>query len=277
MAPRRSTKGKLGRAGILPCCVPSHSRRIRHRTQDPHAQQALLPLAALADLDLRLLHRARPADVRPLRAGFRPADGLGSAWSSSATGILFLRGRLPGCEPAPYIIRFTEDRPNPLYRRICYSIAWGEAITFAVLNIAGLVVAITTGTWMLKEIYRLRILPDGRTHLGDRSAPDTCRASSVDVGRGTRATLLLRHGVGSRRRAAGPLVPLPDDAEGAGAGHVQAARLLGRAGGDGLARLQGQAAAHASDRPRRTCRRWTRTGTRNTGNTGAQEQRSKGE
>src|SRR6187401_28029 len=58
------------------------------------------------------------------------------------TGIPFLRGRLPGCEPAPYIIRFTEDRPNPIYRRVCYTFAWSAAITFAVLNIAGLVVAI---------------------------------------------------------------------------------------------------------------------------------------
>jgi len=33
------------------------------------------------------------------------------------TGVAALRGRLPGCEPTPYIIRFTEDRPNPLYRR----------------------------------------------------------------------------------------------------------------------------------------------------------------
>lgn len=75
------------------------------------------------------------------------------------TGIAFARGRLPGCEPAPYIIRFTEDRPNPLYRRICYSFAWGEAIAFAALNIAGLVVAITTGEWMLKEIYRYAYFP----------------------------------------------------------------------------------------------------------------------
>ena len=52
------------------------------------------------------------------------------------TGIAGLLGQLPGCEPAPYIIRFTEDRPNPLYRRICYTIAWGEVIAFATLNIA---------------------------------------------------------------------------------------------------------------------------------------------
>ena len=58
-----------------------------------------------------------------------------------------LRGKLPGVEPAPYIIRFTEDRPNPLYRRVCYTFAWSAAITFAVLNIAGLVIAIVTGQW----------------------------------------------------------------------------------------------------------------------------------
>ena len=42
------------------------------------------------------------------------------------TGIAGLRGALPGVEPKPYIIRFTEDRPNPLYRRICYTFAWSE-------------------------------------------------------------------------------------------------------------------------------------------------------
>src|SRR5262245_28063435 len=75
------------------------------------------------------------------------------------TGIAGLRGRLPGVEPKPYIIRFTEDRPNPLYRRICYTLAWSEAITFALLNIVGLVVAITTGVWRLKELYRYAYFP----------------------------------------------------------------------------------------------------------------------
>jgi hypothetical protein len=75
------------------------------------------------------------------------------------TGIAGLRGSLPGVEPKPYIIRFTEDRPNPLYRRVCYTMAWSEAITFAVLNIAGLVHAIVTGTWHLKEMYRYGYFP----------------------------------------------------------------------------------------------------------------------
>jgi hypothetical protein len=62
-------------------------------------------------------------------------------------------------EPRPYIIRFTEDRPNPLYRRICYTFAWSEAITFALLNIAGLGVAIVTGHWYLKQIYQAAYFP----------------------------------------------------------------------------------------------------------------------
>src|SRR5215207_6420511 len=69
------------------------------------------------------------------------------------TGIAGLRGALPGVEPRPYIIRFTEDRPNPLYRRVCYTMAWSEAITFAVLNIAGLVYAIATGEWRMRQMY----------------------------------------------------------------------------------------------------------------------------
>jgi hypothetical protein len=75
------------------------------------------------------------------------------------TGTAGLFGKLPGVEPKPYIIRFTEDRPNPLYRRICYTLAWSEAITFAVLNIAGLVWAIATGEWRLKQIYQSAYLP----------------------------------------------------------------------------------------------------------------------
>jgi hypothetical protein len=75
------------------------------------------------------------------------------------TGIAGLRGRLPGCEPAPYIIRFTEDRPNPLYRRICYTTAWGEVVAFAVLNTAGLAYAVATGSWQLRQFYDYGYFP----------------------------------------------------------------------------------------------------------------------
>ena len=76
-----------------------------------------------------------------------------------ATGVAGVRGRLPGVEPKPYIIRFTEDRRNPLYRRVCYTFAWSEAITFALLNSVGLVVAIATGRWYLRQIYDVAYFP----------------------------------------------------------------------------------------------------------------------
>jgi hypothetical protein len=75
------------------------------------------------------------------------------------TAIAGLRGRLPGCEPRPYIIRFTEDRPNPLYRRVCYTAAWGEVVAFAVLNMAGLAWAVISGTWRLKQLYAAAYFP----------------------------------------------------------------------------------------------------------------------
>ncbi len=71
----------------------------------------------------------------------------------TATGIAGLRGRLPGVEPKPYILRFTEDKPNPLYRRVCYTVAWSDLISFAVLNLAGLIYAVATGAWRLRQIY----------------------------------------------------------------------------------------------------------------------------
>jgi hypothetical protein len=92
----------------------------------------------------------------------RGFDGRMALWLGAVllgTGIAGLRGQLPGVEPRPYIIRFTEDRPNPLYRRVCYTLAWSEAVTFAVLNIAGLVVAIVTGGWYLKQMYRWAYFP----------------------------------------------------------------------------------------------------------------------
>jgi hypothetical protein len=75
------------------------------------------------------------------------------------TGIAGLFGRLPGVEPRPYIIRFTEDRPNPLYRRVCYTLAWSEVVAFAVLNVAGLSMAVVTGRWQLRQLYEAAYFP----------------------------------------------------------------------------------------------------------------------
>jgi hypothetical protein len=92
----------------------------------------------------------------------RGFDSRMAAWLGvvvAATGVAGIRGRLPGVEPKPYIVRFTEDRPNPMYRRVCYTVAWGEALAFAALNIAGLAVAIATGRWYLEQIYRWGYFP----------------------------------------------------------------------------------------------------------------------
>jgi hypothetical protein len=75
------------------------------------------------------------------------------------TGIAGLRGRLPGVEPRPYILRFTEDKPNPLYRRVCYTVAWGDLLSFAILNLAGLGYAVVTGIWHLRQIYEHAYFP----------------------------------------------------------------------------------------------------------------------
>jgi hypothetical protein len=77
----------------------------------------------------------------------------------AGTGIAGLRGRLPGVEPKPYILRFTEDKPNPLYRRICYTVAWGDLLSFAILNLAGLGYAVITGIWHLRQIYEHAYFP----------------------------------------------------------------------------------------------------------------------
>jgi hypothetical protein len=92
----------------------------------------------------------------------RGFDSRAAAWLVAVllgTAVAGILGRLPGCEPRPYIIRFTEDRPNPLYRRVCYTIAWGEVVAFAVLNVAGLAWAVATGDWKLRQMYDAAYFP----------------------------------------------------------------------------------------------------------------------
>jgi hypothetical protein len=84
------------------------------------------------------------------------------AWLAAVligTAIAGLRGNLPGSEPRPYILRFDEDKPNPLYRRVCYTFAWNAALNFALLNLAGLLIAVFTGVWTMKQIYNYAYAP----------------------------------------------------------------------------------------------------------------------
>ena len=43
--------------------------------------------------------------------------------------------------------------PNPLYRRVCYSFAWTAVLSYALLNLEGLVIARLGGGWQMKPIY----------------------------------------------------------------------------------------------------------------------------
>jgi hypothetical protein len=75
------------------------------------------------------------------------------------TGSAAVAGQLPGVEAQPYILRFSEDKRNPIYRRICYTFAWNALLNFALLNLLGLVVAVETGRWRLRQIYTYGYLP----------------------------------------------------------------------------------------------------------------------
>ena len=91
--------------------------------------------------------------------GFNRYNGL---WLGIVLICVFVAGyfaQLPGCEHGPYIIRFDEDKPNPLYRKICYTFAWNAAINFATLNLVGNAIAVTTGVWYMKQIYQYAYFP----------------------------------------------------------------------------------------------------------------------
>jgi hypothetical protein len=91
--------------------------------------------------------------------GFGRANSLWLAIVLVGTGIAGLRGQLPGVEPKPYILRFDEEKPNPLYRRVCYAFAWNAVLSFALLNLAGLTIAAATGTWYMQQIYHFAYFP----------------------------------------------------------------------------------------------------------------------
>jgi hypothetical protein len=91
--------------------------------------------------------------------GFSLANGAWLALVLVGTATALLAGQMPGCEPKPYILRFDEDRPNPLYRKVCYTFAWNAVLNFALLNLAGLLIAVITGVWYMKQIYQYVYFP----------------------------------------------------------------------------------------------------------------------
>jgi len=153
----------------------------------------------------------------------------------AATGAAGLRGRLPGVEPRPYILRFDEDKPNPLYRRVCYTFAWNAVLSFALLNLSGLSIAAVTGAWYMKQIYSYAYLPVCVTIL-----------LLGALGRLPRAALFLRFGVGRDRGAGGAAGVLEAAAAVTRGERGEAVRFCTRARGDGGVGLSWQAAADAT-------------------------------
>jgi hypothetical protein len=77
----------------------------------------------------------------------------------AGTGTAGVRGQLPGVEPRPYILRFDEDLPNPLYRRVCYTFAWNALLSFTAINMLALAIAVLTGAWRMKQLYQWGYAP----------------------------------------------------------------------------------------------------------------------
>jgi hypothetical protein len=85
--------------------------------------------------------------------------GLWLALVIAGTGIATYLGKLPGTETRPYVMFFTEDKPNRAYRRVCYTMAWSVIVAYAAVNFAGMLVAILTGRWMMHQLYATMFVP----------------------------------------------------------------------------------------------------------------------
>jgi hypothetical protein len=70
-----------------------------------------------------------------------------------------LAGRLPGVEPQPYVTHYGADQPNLPYRVVCYTAAWIDLMVPFALNFIGIILAMTTGRWMLADLYRYLYYP----------------------------------------------------------------------------------------------------------------------
>jgi hypothetical protein len=168
-----------------------------------------------------------------------------------ATGIAGVRGRLPGVEPRPYILRFTEDKPNPLYRRVCYTVAWGDLLSFAILNLAGLSYAVFTGSWRLRQIYGSAYFPLAIAIWILGAMGKLPRVGSSTKGEENGAPLLLRHRLGRMRRRTRARCPMENATAFAHGGHGKTHRFCRYSGRHGSARAAGRSAANTRHQARR--------------------------
>jgi hypothetical protein len=165
-----------------------------------------------------------------------------------ATGVAGTFAQLPGVERRPYILRFTEDKPNPLYRRICYTFAWNAVITFTLLNLAGLVIAVVTGKWVMKQIYLQAYFP----LLALVLLLGAAAGWAFDRGRGDRAAVFLRGGVDRGHFADHPAAVVEDAAPVRSDGPDQVGSLCGELMRRGHGQRPWDVASHPSYRARRT-------------------------
>jgi len=83
-------------------------------------------------------------------------------WLAAVAAVCIWRayaGRLPGCEFRPYVTHYGVDQPNLSYRVVCYTAAWVDLLVPFALNAIGLVLAVTTGAWLLGSLYRWLYYP----------------------------------------------------------------------------------------------------------------------
>ena len=131
----------------------AHARPIRERNK-PYYRLAHWPIWIWV-----FFLAPGPLTFSLFASGFSVANSLWLLVVLLGTGIAGWHAQLPGVEHRPYILRFDEDKPNPLYRRICYTFAWNAALNFALLNLAGLLLAALTGMWRMKQIYHYAYMP----------------------------------------------------------------------------------------------------------------------
>lgn len=131
----------------------AHERKMRERNK-PHYRLAHWPIWIWV-----FFLAPGPLTFSLFAHGFSRANFAWLVVVLVGTGIAGLRAQLPGVELRPYILRFDEDRPNPLYRRVCYTFAWNAVVSFALLNLCGLAVAAATGVWYMKQIYAYGYFP----------------------------------------------------------------------------------------------------------------------
>lgn len=86
----------------------------------------------------------------------RGADLRHWTWLALVVAVCAWRGyagRLPGCEPQPYIRFYGIEQPNLPYRVVCYTAAWIDALVPFTLNMLGMIIAVATGKWIVESLY----------------------------------------------------------------------------------------------------------------------------